>query len=114
MSEADTDLRGLSWRGSDSDLQVKKASAPPQVHLLVPVSQTLAAAPEAKEDQQPPRSAQTIHLRKKPVWGMIQRRHTQEEHRTSKCKLDLKVRRQFSPFWFYLSVLHRLQVFSSL
>lgn len=91
---------GLSWPDSDSDRQVKKeASAPPQIHRRVPVGRTLAAAPD---DQQPPSSAQTFHLRKRPLvfapfWERGQRRHTQEEHRNSKYELDLKVRHQFSP-----------------
>ncbi|XP_078105798.1 uncharacterized protein LOC144517581 [Sander vitreus] len=96
-SEADTDLSdpGFPRTGSDSDHQVKKASAPSQVPRLVPVGQTLAAAPEAKVDQQPPRSAQTLLLRNKPMvfeplWERIQRKHTQEEHHTSKYKLDQK------------------------
>lgn len=109
-SEADTDLSdpGFPRTGSDSDHQVKKASAPSQVHCLVPVGQTLAAAPEAKDDQQPLRSAQTLLLRNKPMvfeplWERIQRKHTQEEHHTSKYKLDQKVR-HFSPFWLWLLV----------
>ncbi|XP_031156732.1 uncharacterized protein LOC116050645 isoform X3 [Sander lucioperca] len=96
-SEGDTDLSdpGFPRTGSDSDHQVKKASAPSQVPRLVPVGQTLAAAPEAKDDQQPPRSAQTLLLRNKPMvfeplWERIQRKHTQEEHHTSKYKLDQK------------------------
>ncbi|XP_044052082.1 uncharacterized protein LOC122876167 [Siniperca chuatsi] len=81
---------GLSWPGSDSDLHVKKVSAPPHVHRLVPVGQTLAAAPEAKDDQQPPRSAQTLHLRNKSFEPVSQGDDTEEEHHTSQYKLDLK------------------------
>ncbi|XP_032371767.1 uncharacterized protein LOC116689338 [Etheostoma spectabile] len=86
---------GFPGIGSDSDHQVKKDSAPSQVPHLVHVGETLAAAPEAKDDKQPPRSAQTLQLRNKPMvfeplWERIQRKHTQEEHHTSKYKLDQK------------------------
>ena len=100
--ETGTDLSdpGLSWPGSDSELQVKKASAPPWVHRLVPVGQTAAATPEANDEQQPPSSTQNLHLRNNPrtlppVRERIQRRHTQEEHHPFKHKLDLKVKVNF-------------------
>ncbi|XP_034727707.1 uncharacterized protein LOC117944735 [Etheostoma cragini] len=88
---------GFPRSGSDSDHQVKKASSPSQVAHLVPVCQTLAAAPEAKDEKEPPRSAKTLQLRNKPMvfdplWERIQRKHTQEEHHTSKYKLDQKTR----------------------
>ncbi|XP_042278309.1 uncharacterized protein LOC121904567 isoform X2 [Thunnus maccoyii] len=86
---------GRSWPGPHSDLQVKKVPAAPQCHNLVPVGQTLVTAPEAKGNQQPPRSAQTLRPRKKqvvlqPVCEGMQKRHTRDEHRTFKHKLDMK------------------------
>nr|XP_020454915.1 uncharacterized protein LOC109959689 [Monopterus albus] len=96
-SKVDIDLSdpGLPWPGSDSDFQVKKASAPPWIHRLVPVDQTPSAVLEAKNDQQPPRqSAQTLNLRNKPgvsepVRERMQRRPSQDEHHKSKYKTGI-------------------------
>ncbi|XP_047448306.1 uncharacterized protein LOC125012409 isoform X2 [Mugil cephalus] len=57
-SKVDTSLSGLGL--SDSDLQVKKIAAVPQVHCLALMGQALTADPKVKENQQPPRSAQTL------------------------------------------------------
>lgn len=79
--------------------RLNKTSAPPQLHRLVPVGQIIAAAPEAKDEQQPPRTAQSLHLRNNlMVWERIQRRHTQEELYPFKYKLDQKVIHTVLPF----------------
>ncbi|KAM7392093.1 hypothetical protein PAMP_022728 [Pampus punctatissimus] len=85
-SEVDTDPSDPGWScpGPHSNLQCHR-----------PVGQTLAAAPEAKDDQQPPSSVRTPCPRNRPVvlqpfCERIQRRHTRDEHRTSKHKLDMK------------------------
>ncbi|CAK6959675.1 uncharacterized protein LOC127375919 [Scomber scombrus] len=86
---------GWSRLGPHADLQVKKIPASPQCHQLVPVDQTPAAALEAKDEQQPPRSARSLRPRNKPVLlqpacERMQRRHTRDQHHTSKHKLDVK------------------------
>lgn len=96
---------GWSRLGLHADLQVKKIPASPRCDQLVSEGQTPAAAPEAKdEQQQPPRSTRSLRLRNKPVLLLqpacerMQRRHTRDQHHTSKHKLDVKVRLIFTSF----------------
>lgn len=114
---ADLPDPGSAWASPNSDLQVGEATVSPRDSLLVPVDQSLRAAPEAEDGGRLPRTASTFHVTTKPVvfhpvWERMQRRHTPEDHPAYKYKLDTKVRHLHNILWLSFSLLHSLEVFN--